>query len=306
MGGWWAMARIGEVVMLEYYFMINPCFYYYLAAPHLSDRLLTAAPKPNSKGFSLTVEDEQEDSLSQLWMVKSADLEDVYYMHHCQSGLVLELGKEQALDLHHFKSKPTQRFKLNHISTQKMEFTISEYAKGEVLFIREDSLVCDSTSGGLETVWVLRRARKNKVLSTSVVLENRNSGFVLEAVGNAEKEEALLEQGIWRGMFSQRWQLEKCKDFYLLRNLKSSMVATVRQKKSKDGVEIVQEKEQDTHRRHQLWSIEERGHRIFTIRLASEQDLFLGTKSYTKEQSGVVLVAESSHHLWRIISLQAF
>ena len=59
---------------------------------------------------------------------------------------------------------------------------------------------------------------------------------------NAEKDEGALEQGQWMGMFSQRWRIDSYREFYFIRNLKSGFVATVKGKKVKEGIEIVQEK----------------------------------------------------------------
>lgn len=103
-------------------------------------------------------------------------------------------------------------------------------------------------------------------------------------------------------MFSQRWLIEKFKEFYVIRNLKSKLLATVKHKKTKEGAEIVQEKEHESHYRHQLWSIEERGHRLYSIRLASEQDLFLGVRNYSKESSEILLLPDPNKHLWHIFS----
>ena len=50
-------------------------------------------------------------------------------------------------------------------------------------------------------------------------------------------------QNQWMGMFSQRWRFDSYKEFYFIRNIKSGMVATVKGKKVKEGIEIVQEKE---------------------------------------------------------------
>jgi hypothetical protein len=67
--------------------MLNPCFYYYFTK--LSEKkVLTATPKEIGKGFDLSMEDQKDDP-SQLWMVKSADLEDVFFILHCRSGLCL-------------------------------------------------------------------------------------------------------------------------------------------------------------------------------------------------------------------------
>lgn len=93
----------------------------------------------------------------------------------------------------------------------------------------------------------------------------------MEAADNAEKEGAVVRQGEWLGVFAQRWIFVKAKEFYFIKNMKSGLVATVKGKKAKEGVAIVQEKENDNHHRFQLWSVEERGHRLFSIRLASDQ-----------------------------------
>ena len=45
------------------------------------------------KGFNIYLVDEEEDKGQEMWMLKSADLEAVYYIYHCQTGLVLELSK---------------------------------------------------------------------------------------------------------------------------------------------------------------------------------------------------------------------
>ena len=55
----------------------------------------------------------------------------------------------------------------------------------------------------------------------------------MEVEDNAEKEVSTLQQFSWEGMFSQRWILVKFKEFYLIKNLKSGLVATVKGKKVK-------------------------------------------------------------------------
>lgn len=50
-------------------------------------------------------------------MFKSADLDNIYYIYHCQTGLVLEVGKEHAMEMHHFRNKDSQKFKVNPVST---------------------------------------------------------------------------------------------------------------------------------------------------------------------------------------------
>jgi hypothetical protein len=49
-------------------------------------------------------------------MFKSADLENIYYIYHCLTGLVLELGKENNIELHHYREKDSQKFKVNQVS----------------------------------------------------------------------------------------------------------------------------------------------------------------------------------------------
>lgn len=127
---------------------------------------------------------------------------------------------------------------------------------------------------------------------------------MLEAADNAEKEFALLQQNDWTGMFSQRWFLEPYKDFYLIRNAKSHFVITIKNKKTKEAAELVQEKEHENEHRHQLWSIEERGHRVYSIRLASEQMFFMGVKHYWKGGSPALLVSTENKNLWRITTFQ--
>lgn len=63
---------------------------------------------------------------------------------------------------------------------------------------------------------------------------------MLDVDDNAEKEGGVLQQKDWFGTFSQRWTIEKFKDFYLIRNLKSNLVATVKGRKIKEGANIVQ------------------------------------------------------------------
>jgi hypothetical protein len=63
---------------------------------------------------------------------------------------------------------------------------------------------------------------------------------VLEVNENAEKEGEILTQSTWNGLFHQRWQLQKAKDFYILKNLKSELVATLKTKKVKEGAAVVQ------------------------------------------------------------------
>ncbi len=53
-------------------------------------------------------------------MIKSADLENVYTIYHCSSGLCLEVIKDRTLELHHHKNKDAQKFKLNLLSSERM------------------------------------------------------------------------------------------------------------------------------------------------------------------------------------------
>lgn len=59
--------------------------------------------------------------------------------------------------------------------------------------------------------------------------------------------------------------------------------------------------EVDSNHRHQLWSFEEKGYNTYSIRLASEQELFLGISDFGKEQSGIVLVRDAFKYLWKIV-----
>ncbi len=129
--------------------------------------------------------------------------------------------------------------------------------------------MCDVKTELETVVWKLNRVKENAFLQSSGLMESENSGYVLDVDDNAEKEGALLFQTSWSGTFSQRWMFEKFKDFYLIRNIKSERVMTVKGKKSKDGSEIIQDVELDSNHRHQLWSFEERGYHVYLIRLAS-------------------------------------
>jgi len=101
-------------------------------------------------------------------------------------------------------------------------------------------------------------------------------------------------------MFAQRWFLEPYKDFYFIRNVKSCFVITIKNKKAKESAELIQEKEHENEHKYQLWSIEERGHRVYSIRLASEQMFFMGIKNYWKGGSPALLVSTENRNFWRI------
>jgi general stress protein 26 len=49
-------------------------------------------------------------------MIKSANLENVYFITHCSSGHVMEIAKQQKVELHHKKDKTSQQFKLKIVS----------------------------------------------------------------------------------------------------------------------------------------------------------------------------------------------
>jgi hypothetical protein len=49
-------------------------------------------------------------------MLKSANLESVYFIIHCSSGRVMEIVREQRVELHHKKDKTSQQFKLKVVS----------------------------------------------------------------------------------------------------------------------------------------------------------------------------------------------
>jgi hypothetical protein len=68
------------------------------------------------------------------------------------------------------------------------------------------------------------------------------SGYVLDVSDNADYAGSIVYQSAWSGMFTQRWKFEKFKSFYLIRNVKSGLVLTVKGKKSKEGNEIIHEK----------------------------------------------------------------
>jgi hypothetical protein len=57
---------------------------------------------------------------------------------------------------------------------------------------------------------------------------------------NAEKDGDILAQASWTGLFHQRWLIQKAKDFYILKNVKSDQVATLKGKKVKEGVSVIQ------------------------------------------------------------------
>lgn len=81
---------------------------------------------------------------------------------------------------------------------------------------------------------------KNFNLLNSAIIECQYSGHVLEVNDNAEKEGEILSQSTWNGLFHQRWVVQKAKDFYILKNLKSDLVATVKTKKVKEGAAVIQ------------------------------------------------------------------
>ena len=93
------------------------------------------------------------------------------------------------------------------------------------------------------------------MLSHSLIFQNQFSGYVLDVSDTAEKDGGVLQQKDWLGTFSQRWVLQKFKDFYFIKNLKSNLVATVKGKKNKEGSSIVQQKQSEHHNKFQLWDI---------------------------------------------------
>ena len=96
--------------------MLNPCFYYYLQKPEEETKLLAADHRHSGKGFLISLQEEEHTETRHLWMFKSADLDNVYYIYHCLTGLALELGKENAMELHHYRGKDSQKFKVNLVS----------------------------------------------------------------------------------------------------------------------------------------------------------------------------------------------
>ena len=88
--------------------------------------------------------------------------------------------------------------------------------------------------------WILKRAVKNFNILNSAIIECQYSGHVLEVADNGEKDGEILTQSSWTGLFHQRWLIQKAKDFYILKNIKSDLVATLKTKKIKEGVVIVQ------------------------------------------------------------------
>jgi len=46
-------------------------------------------------------------------------------IYHCQTGLVLELNKDNVIDLHHYKEREGQKFKFGQVLGESEQFTIS-------------------------------------------------------------------------------------------------------------------------------------------------------------------------------------
>lgn len=153
----------------------------------------------------------------------------------------------------------------------------------------------------IKSKWVLKRAVNNFNILNSVILQSQYSGHVLEVTDNAEEDGDALAQATWTGLFHQRWLIQKAKDFYILKNMKSDQAITIKGKKVKEAVNVVQSPESVSYT-NQLWSIDERGYRIFSIRTALDPELFLGTKDRSIEEGAeIVLVKDEYRHLWRII-----
>jgi uncharacterized protein YkuJ len=103
-------------------------------------------------------------------MVKSADLEDVYSIYNCSSGLCIEAVKDQNLELHHHKNKDAQKFKFNLVSSERMECIINEYSKEAMIFVRDNKIVCDVKNANDNELWTLRRVRKHLSMENSSIL----------------------------------------------------------------------------------------------------------------------------------------
>lgn len=58
-------------------------------------------------------------------MVKSTEVNDVFHIWHCHSGLVVEVEKEGVVDLHHFKDRGSQKFRFKLISAKRQEYVIN-------------------------------------------------------------------------------------------------------------------------------------------------------------------------------------
>lgn len=104
-----------------------------------------------------------------------------------------------------------------------------------MIFERDKKIVCDTKSGDDNVAWNLRRVRKHQSMENSAILESLTSGYVLDVAENAENVGNISYQVAWSGLFSQRWKFEQYKNFYLIRNVKSDYVLTVKGKKSKEG-----------------------------------------------------------------------
>jgi hypothetical protein len=76
--------------------MINPTFYYYLENKaqgkaigyHYADNMHKELP------FFEPIDDQHVETL---WMFKSAHLDNIYYITHCASGMVMETTKDKSI-----------------------------------------------------------------------------------------------------------------------------------------------------------------------------------------------------------------
>ena len=112
-------------------------------------------------------------------MLKSADLESIYYLFNCSTGLVLEISKDNQVEFHHCKERHSQKFKVSPVLGEHEQYTFVDYSKAMTVLERKGEVTCEASSGQQDAVWLLRKTTKDRILYHSAVIECVNSGYVM-------------------------------------------------------------------------------------------------------------------------------
>jgi hypothetical protein len=202
-------------------------------------------------------------------MVKRTHFESAYYLVHCLTGLVLEKSRNR-MELHHQHEKPAQYFLLADTHSQHGELLIKEYAEPTNLLHFDKQLDCKKVnSTSPMALWKLKRVVGNTAIDSTSIISCQLSGYVMQG-SLEEREGRALAKGSWVGSFNQRWEIKKVNAFFTIRNLKSGLLLSLSDKKIKEGIAVTLAAENNSHH-YQLWSLEERGYSIYSIKTAYHQ-----------------------------------